>query len=84
MSMLRRLFLSLVTIESFSLEPQPTLWGGERTHQLRGRRCHKIAKTSLTDTQLAYSIGKLYGFAGFRGSTEVFSGKTIPTCSLHA
>ena len=55
------------------LSPPPS---GKRVHQPREEVCHKIAKTSLTDIQLAYSVGKLYGFSGLRGTREVFLGKT--------
>ena len=74
--MTRRLFLSPVAVTSYSHEPQPTLWGGGTSSSVPGKEvCHKIAKTSLTDKQLAYSSGKLYGFAGFGGTTEVLRAK---------
>jgi len=69
--MLRRLFLSPVTITSYSPEPQPTLWGGGTSSSVPGKEvCHKIAKASSLDRQLACFdsyVGRLYGLGGVLG-----------------
>ena len=38
----------------------------------------KIAKIGLIDVSLAYSLGKSYGFGGFRSEAEVFQAKIRP------
>jgi hypothetical protein len=40
--------------------------------------CPEIAKAGLIDLMLTYSIGKLYGFAGFGVVQEVFPGRIRP------
>jgi hypothetical protein len=83
--MLRRLFLSHVTIESFSSDPQYRVRPRNESTNRREEVCPKMAKTSPIDVSLAYSIAESYGLGGFRSASEGFSGKNlIPTCSLDA
>ena len=77
MSILRRLFLSPVTIASYSPDARYRR-REERVTNCGEEVCPEIAKTSLIDFSLAYSIGKLYALGASGAQRRFFGQKSDP------
>ena len=80
MCTLRRLFPLLATIASYS--PEAGRQAGNMADNCGEGGVSEIAKSSIIGLVLAFSIAKLYGFAGLRVFPEVFSGRIRPENSV--